>query len=255
MPSPFPGMDPFLEAPAYWPDFHSTFINYWRESIADALPADYEAGLGERVYLVETMPEHRKRIGPDVAITKGTSRADTSTSSTSVATLEPITIPVTLLDGPRESYIEILHHPDRTLVAVLELLSPANKELPGRTEYLANRNALMYQHVHLVELDLLQLGERVPLSQPLPQGDCYYFVARGDHRPDCQVYTWSLADPLPRLPVPLRAPDPDLIIDMASVFTTAYDRGRFGKRLNYTRPCPLGPDKVDLKWINAVLAR
>jgi len=36
MKSPFPGMDPFLEQPAYWPDFHSRFINVWCEAIADA---------------------------------------------------------------------------------------------------------------------------------------------------------------------------------------------------------------------------
>jgi hypothetical protein len=60
MKSPFPGMDPFLEQPAYWPDFHATFINYWREAIADLLPPSYEATLGERVYLVERDPDERK---------------------------------------------------------------------------------------------------------------------------------------------------------------------------------------------------
>src|SRR5437763_1741669 len=71
MPSPFPGMDPFLELPAYWPDFHSTFINYWREAVADRLPSDYEATLGERVYLVEHDPEARRLGYHDVAVTEG----------------------------------------------------------------------------------------------------------------------------------------------------------------------------------------
>jgi hypothetical protein len=47
MKSPFSGMDPYLEHPAYWSDFHATFINYWREAIADALPPQYGATLGE----------------------------------------------------------------------------------------------------------------------------------------------------------------------------------------------------------------
>lgn len=162
MKSPFPGMNPYLEHPAYWSDFHSRFINAWCEAIADTLPPQYEATLGERVYVIEHEPEARKLGFPDVA--------------------------VTIHEGPREAYIEILHQPDRSLVAALELLSPANKEQPGRTEYLAKRRALIFQNVHLIELDLLFGGRRLPLQDPLPPADYYYLVSRGDRRPDCQVY-------------------------------------------------------------------
>src|SRR6202008_2923837 len=123
------------------------------------------------------------------------------------------------------TYIEILYQPDRSLVAVLELLSPANKEYPGRTEYLAKRMAFLNQNVHLVELDLLRGGRRLPMQGPLPPGDSYYFVSRGEQRPDCQVYAWNLRQALPRLPVPLRAPDADIFIELGAVFATAYDRG------------------------------
>src|SRR5580704_5842427 len=119
-------MDPFLEHPAYWSDFHATFVNYWREAIADQLPPQYEATLGERI-----------------------------------------------LEGPRETYIEILHQPERTLVTALELLSPANKEPPGRTEYLAKRRAVLLQQAHMVELDLLIEGRRLPFQKPLPRADYY----------------------------------------------------------------------------------
>jgi hypothetical protein len=247
-------MDPFLEDPAYWSDFHARFINFWCEAVADALPAHYEAGLGERVYLIEHDPEERKLAFPDVAITQTGSAGPVSATAGGVATLEPVTIPLTILEGPRETYVEILHRPDRSLVAVLELLSPANKEQPGRTEYLAKRNALLYQQVHLVELDLLRGGRRPPLAKPLPPGDCYYLVSRADQRPDCQVYAWGLRQPLPVLPVPLRAPDPDLMIPLGSVFTTAYDRGRFQRRIDYRgqRPGHLRPDEIP--WAQGVLA-
>jgi hypothetical protein len=159
MPSPFPGFDPFLESPAFWSDFHATFINYWREAISDALPGEYEAGLGERVYLIEHDPDSRKLVFPDVAVTRAHDTALRS-GDAAVATLEPVTIPLTILQGPRETFIEIIHRADRSLVTSLELLSPANKHQPGRTEYLAKRNALLYQSVHLVELDLLRGGQR-----------------------------------------------------------------------------------------------
>src|SRR4051794_16015041 len=116
MPSPFPGMDPFLENPTYWSDFHYTFINYWREAIADALPAQYEATLGERVYLVEKDPEDRKLGVPDVAVThptEATSPSSDTSRASEVATLEPVTIPLTISEGPRETFIEILYQPDQ----------------------------------------------------------------------------------------------------------------------------------------------
>jgi hypothetical protein len=246
-------MDPFLEDPAYWSDFHATFINYWREAIADALPPNYEAGLGERVYLIEHEPDQRKLAFPDVVVTRRKDSEPQPAATGGVATLEPVTIPLTILEGPRETYIEILHGPDRRLVTVLELLSPANKEPPGRTEYLAKRNAILFQQVHLVELDLLRGGRRLPLMSQLPPADCYYFLSRAELRPDCQVYSWPLREQLPTLPVPLRAPDPDLLVDLGIVFSTAYDRGRFLRRIDYhaTSPAQLLPDEKS--WVDSVL--
>jgi hypothetical protein len=252
--SPFPGMDPYLELPAYWSDFPATFINYWREAIADLLPPHYEATLGERVYLVEHDPEACRLGYPDVAVTEGARSAAPTARSAGAATLEPVTIPLTILEGPREAYIEILHQPERRLVAALELLSPANKEYPGRAEYLAKRRALLYQDVHLIELDLLLGGQRMPLERPLPSADYYYLLSRSDRRPDCQVYFWTLRQPLPTLPVPLRAPDPDVHINLATVFTTAYERGRFRRRLPYGGPVPAFVPEEARPWVASVVA-
>jgi hypothetical protein len=252
MPSPFPGIDPFLEDPAYWSDFHATFINYWREAIADALPSNYEAGLRERVYLIESEPDARKLAFPDVVVTRSESFSP-STSGSAVATIEPVTIPLTILEGPRETYIEILHRPDRTLVTVLELLSPTNKQEPGRTEYLAKRKALLYQQVHLVELDLLRGGRRPPMQKPLPPGDGYYVVSRYEQRPDSQVYAWPMNHPLPTLPVPLRAPDPDILINLGEVYSTAYDRGRFQRRIDYQGGKPPQLHADEISWVRDVI--
>jgi len=256
MPSPFPGMDPFLENPAYWLDFHSRFVNCWCEAIADVLPPNYEASLGERVYLVEHDPEARKLGFPNVAVSRAEPCAPAeATPGSGVATLEPVTIPLTILEGPRESYIEILHRPDRALVTSLELLSPANKEQPGRTEYLAKRRALLYQQVHVVELDLLVGGRRLPLERPLPPADYYYLVSRVEERPNCQVYYWGLRQLLASLPVPLRMPDPDVWIDLAAVFATAYERGRFGRRIDYRAPVPISCRDEDNAWIRATVEK
>lgn len=254
--SPFPGMDPFLESPAHWPDFHARFINYWCEAVADLLPANYSARLGERMYLVERpvngtpAGEVRQWGGPDVVVERRTS-APTATVATpaAVATLEPVTIPLLILDEERETYIEILHRPDRTLVAVLELLSPTNKEQPGRALYLAKRNALLRQDVHLVELDLLIGGQRLRMGAPLPAGHYYAFVSRAERRPACQVYAWTLPQALPALPIPLRPPDADIAVNHQAVFATTYERGRYRPEVDYQAAAPVRVEEATRTWI------
>ena len=262
MASPFPGMDPFLESPAHWPDFHARFINYWCEAVADLLPTNYSARIGERMYLVERpvngtpADETRQRGGPDVAVERRTAAPAAAVAppaavatTAAVATLEPVTIPLLLLDEERETYIEILHRPDRTLVAVLELLSPANKEQPGRGLYLAKRNALLRQNAHLVELDLLIGGQRLPMGAPLPAAHYYAFVSRVERRPDCQVYHWTLPQVLPTIPIPLRPPDADVAINLQAVFTTTYERGRYRPEVDYQAEAPVRVDEATCTWI------
>src|SRR6187455_60337 len=111
MPSPFPGMDPYLEGPAFWPDFHHTFITCWREVIADALPDSYDARIGERVNLTQLEPEVVKLIYPDVAVSQRAHSKPTS-STGGAATLEPEIVPQTYVEEIHEGYVEILHRPD-----------------------------------------------------------------------------------------------------------------------------------------------
>ena len=252
MPSPFPGMDPYLENPAYWSDFHASYLLYLRDALLERLPDNYEARIDEKVNLVQASPDHIRLREPDLAVTSDRPSAPggTAASAGGVAVLEPVTIPHVLLEEEtHERWIEILHRPERALVTVLELLSPANKEQPGFRRYLDKRNGFLEHPVHLVELDLLLGGQRLPLRDPLPPGDYYALVSRGDHRPDCQVYAWSLRQPLPHLPIPLRAPDPDLTIDLQAVFTTAYDKGRYARSLDYGAPPGARLEPETLSWV------
>jgi len=242
-------MDPYLEDPAYWPDFHPRFINYWCERIADVLPDNYEARIGERVYVVEPMPGVKKQLGPDVTVTRTGKRRPAPPKSSGTATLEPATIPTLILQEVKEAYIKLIHRPGRDVVAVLELLSPTNKAGEGREIYLRKRHALMFQNVHLIELDLLLQGQPMPLAKPLPQGDYHYLVTRYDRRPNCDVYAWNLADRLPTVPVPLRAPDADVFCDLGTVFSTAYQRGRYRRAINYRNAPPVSLSAGSRRWV------
>jgi len=252
MRSPFPGMDPYLESPALWSDFHASFVTYWRDALIEALPGNYEARIDEKVNLVEVFPHRKKLIEPDVAVTqRWPGRSAAFSAPAGVATLEPVTLDLLVEEETHARHIEILHRPNRTLVAVLELLSPANKEEPGRSLYLAKRTAIIHQPVHLVELDLLLKGQRLPMAGDLPPGDYYALVSRSQRRPECQVYAWTLRQPLPAIPIPLLPPDADVWFDLGTVFATTYARGRYAPSVDYASPPPVALDPARLAWITA----
>lgn len=255
MASPFPGMDPYLEDPAFWPDFHLTFIGCWREAIADALPDAYEARLDERVNLVQVTPEVIKLIYPDVSVSRGPKSSRSSAGGTGTLLLEPVSVPHEVLEEVRQTRIEILHRPDRTLVAVLEVLSPANKAGDGFDQYRGKRTAILLQKVHLVELDLLVGGNRLTHAEPLPAGDYYAFLTRAETRAHCAVYAWTVRQPLPTIPIPLRSPDADIPIDLGKVFQTAYERGRYARSLPYAQPPRAPLSQEDASWAKALSAR
>lgn len=252
MPSPFPGMDPYLESPAYWPDFHARFVNYWCEAVADALPGPYDARILDYVSWIEAMEGQGTRVAePDVIVGPPASvRSERKARPPEGAFVcDSVTLDVAFADEERTTYIEVLHRPDHALVAVLELLSPANKEAPGRSLYLAKRHSVLLQPVHLVELDLLLKGQRPPIEGALPPADYYCYVSRGDRRPQCEVYHWTMRQPLPALPVPLRAPDPDVWVDLAAVFRTTYERGRYARSLDYARPPAVALSPEQRAWV------
>jgi hypothetical protein len=222
MASPFPGIDPFLESQDLWPDFRARFIPALCDAISERLPVPYVARIDERQGVVEDPGG------------------------------EPLPGPLKLLDEVCEIYIKVLHWPDRKLVTVLELLSPSNTAGNGRRDYLAKRNALIRQEVNLVELDLLAAGRRLPMEEPLPPGDYYAFVARGDRRPVCQVYAWTVRDQLPPIPVPLMAPDRDVVIDRASVFAGVYERARYARSIDYAAPLEIPLKPEDKQWAEAL---
>jgi hypothetical protein len=219
----FPGVNPFLEAQYYWPDFHLTFFNHWQQAIADVLPDPYEARLDDwrNVAPIQRPGSHR------------------GSATAGALLLEPEIMPTVILDEDRETYLKILHREDRKLVTVLELLSPSNKVAPSRRDYLTRRNAILGQDVHLVELDLLVSGRRPPMTRLFPRGDFHAIVSRWEDRPDCRVYSWTVRMPLPLLPIPLRAPDPDVAIDLSAVYRTAFERGRYARSIDERLPLNL----------------
>jgi hypothetical protein len=233
-------MDPYLEAQGRWPGFHNVLIAYCSELLNRDLPESYVAQTDERIALVSFEESASGRL-PDLLI----GRDDDAPSSSrqpapgAVATLEPTTMQLMKRAVEvRETWIEIHHLPEMELVTVIEILSPSNKGGSGRIDYVAKRDALIDQPVSLVEIDLLLSGARMPMSGRMPPGEYTAIVARPGRRPNADVYAWSLRQPLPVLPIPLRAPDPDASLDLAEAFRMTYDRGGYSRVMRHSRPLP-----------------
>jgi hypothetical protein len=172
MPSPFPGMDPYLEDPEIFPDFHDSLITYLRENLQANLPASYFATIGRRIWIEVS----RRSIGPDLEVRhaiRPSTRTNKPAGAVAVANL-PIAHPVVVKvahDEFREPFIEIYTRGDegKRLVASIEVLSLSNKTpgAHGRDLYQRKQKEILASQVHLVEIDLLRGGEHttaVPLE-------------------------------------------------------------------------------------------
>ena len=262
MPSPFPGMDPYVEANEDWQDFHQEFISACRSRLNRTLPRDYVARVGERVQMVVESPDpddpDRRHVLPDVALTRRPAADGDGSGGGGVATLEPVALPqpAVFFDRPKQRFIEVVRYADERLVTTIEVLSPTNKR-PGadRTAYLSKRSDLLLHDVHLVEVDLLVEGRRLPMGASLPAGDHFAFVTRWPTPERCDVYGWPLRDPLPTVPVPLEEGVADVPLDLAAAFADAYDRGGFERLIRYDgRPLPAGLSEGDRAWAASIVA-
>src|SRR5438067_9752007 len=103
MPSPFPGMDPYLEQ--HWGDVHTSLVIYARNQLQKVLPKDLRARVEERV--VVTGLSRPRSLYPDVRVieTERRSRRPPKRAA-SVAVVEPVVIE--LADEPEtQTFVEV----------------------------------------------------------------------------------------------------------------------------------------------------
>ena len=251
MPSPFPGMDPFLESQE-WEDFHTTFNTVLRERLGPSLEPDYLVRVERRVYVESVGGEPESMRRADIAIVA----VDAGPASGLLAMEAGSPTAVCELPMPierQETYLVIRDRETMRVVTVIELLSPANKRSKGdgRNKYMMKREEILSSSTHLVELDLLRGGMRLPVVGTLPTGDYYAIISRAKHRPKCEVYAWALSDKLPVIPIPLKHGDPDASVPLQEVFDIVYQRARYDLSVKYTAQLdpPLTPD--ELRWVQS----
>jgi hypothetical protein len=220
MPSPFPGMDPYLEHPDIFPDFHDSFVTYLRESLQPHLPEPYYAAIG-RLAWIEVSERYEPLV--EIYLGRGSARRLVTT-------------------------IEVLSLTNKT---------PGER---GRDLYLRKQEEILDSQVHLVEIDLLRGGHHttaVPfdrLTAAAGSFDYHVSIHHFDNLEDYFVYPFRLPDALPTIEIPLLPGDPPVSLDLQAVFHRTYEAGPYRREIDYCAAPPgpsLSPDLLTWAAENA----
>ncbi|MCI0680607.1 MAG: DUF4058 family protein [Gemmataceae bacterium] len=221
MPSPMPGMDPYLEDDKLWPLFHTHLVHSLYQLLLPGLMDRYRARLAERKYVVEQ------------ALFTSVVRED-----------------------HREPYLEVRQRADGRLITVVDVVSPANKgTASGRRAYLDKRQEFRQQNASLVEIDLVLQGSPVQdfSREGLPDWDYAVAVTRSVQPERYEIYTATVDKRLPRFRLPLASDDRDTVLDLQAAVARSYDQGDFAKQIDYARDPLTRLNDTQKKWLSARL--
>ncbi len=261
MPSPFPGMEPYLEQPAFWSSFHSRLIVAIADAIEPQLSPQYYVEVETRTYQSDDS-EDGLLIGiPDAIVFSGQSNTPTTkeilADDRSVATQsrpERVTVPMPI--AVNERYLEVREVVTDEVITVIELLSPKNKRAgDGRVAYEKKRRAILSSATHLVELDLLRGSKPMAILGMRSKSPYRILISRSHQRPAADLYGVNLQQQLPTFPVSLKPTDPEPLVPLQEVFDGVYERARYARRIDYNLPVPPPAlSTAEKQWVEALLA-
>ncbi|AMV23877.1 hypothetical protein VT84_05650 [Gemmata sp. SH-PL17] len=241
MPSPFPGMNPYIERPDVWNDFHDSFIPAVREVLTAQVQPRYYVRIEEHLYIHEPAAKERFALGrPDLSVHPNP-HSVVATSGTAISAPAYVGMPV-IVEEERLPYLEIRDRVKNEVVTIIELLSPANKATGGgREHYLAKVQRILASKTNFVEIDLLRGHAKMPWDR-LPECDYYALVSRHADRqgddPRAAIWPWKVRDPLPTIPIPLRTGEAEPTVDLQAILHRVYDAAGYSMFLYDSDPEP-----------------
>lgn len=259
MPSPFPGMHPYLESPDVWPGFHNAYMVDLARALVPRLTPKYVVRTEHMLFLHELSAEDRRYFArADAAIMDaergvpdGTRTPRGAVASPSALAQAPLRVVVpTAVDIERHVYLEVRDRASRRVVTVVELLSPSNKHGDDRLTYLSKLKELTSAGANLVEIDLLRAGHRV---EQMPACDYCVTVGQNERMPEFGVWPIGLRERLPTIPVPLAGDDPPVALDLQAALHQTYDLGGYADDVYGSPPDP-PLSAADQAWADEVRA-
>jgi Protein of unknown function (DUF4058) len=254
MPSPFPGMNPYLENPALWSEFHNLLISFISQKLNPLLRPKYRVAIEQRVY--QTSDGDTLLVGvPDVAIQSyQTNKQETGSIAVASPPAQAVTVTIPMPETVRETYLEIRDVATREIVTVIEILSPKNKRAgDGRQTYNKKRLRVLGSLSNLVEIDLLRYGKPMPILQNDIDSSYRILVSRAINRPKADLYAFNLQNPIPSFSLPLRQGDEEPILDLQQILNELYDRASYDLVIDYNQDPMPALTNIDKDWLNTLL--
>jgi hypothetical protein len=232
-------MNPYIERATVWHDFHERWIPLVADLIGAQVLPRYFVRIDEQMYIHELPPEERRFVGRGDLLVSALTPPGAATATAAPGLDAPAEVGVPAVDVETLSFLEIRDRDSHELVTVVELLSPSNKYAgPDREQYLAKARLLQRSWVHLVEIDLLRGGPRMPWLD-MPACDYCVVVSRYEQRPKAGFWQIHLRERLPEIPIPLRHGDADARLDLQQVLHRIYDTAGYAYYIYSGPPEPL----------------
>jgi len=255
MPSPFPGMNPYLEHPDLWPGVDHWLIIEIARLLSPQLRPKYRVAVEVRMY--ETSGENSLLVGiPDVTVKQRLTATNPTMTNVAVAapTAQPARVTIPVPEIIKEGYLEVREVGTEEVVTTIEILSPTNKRSgKGRQMYEEKRHQVLGSRTHLVEIDLLRIGESLPFYGNNIESQYRILVCRGDGRPYADLYAFNLQDVIPSFPLPLRSGDTEPLVDLQMLLSGIYDISGYDLVIDYSHE-PVPPLKeADAAWAASLL--
>lgn len=256
MPSPFPGMDPWLEAPPVFPNLHSRLVHAIEEALNAQLPKGYVAFSKSRVWVDDELTRE-----PDVTLY---GRDDPpANESAAILTLDGLKLISRRRksDPIEEPYLEILSDQGKRLVTALEVISLSNKRAgkDGRESYQQKQNEYALSGVNLVEIDLLRRGPHVSaislarLRRRLGPFEYHVGVVVAGDPPTDYAAGIRLADRLPAIGIPLDPGVHPVTIELQPMLDRIVDSSRYTEFFRYTDPPDPPLTAEQQAWASGIL--
>lgn len=253
MPSPFPGLNPYLEHPEIWHGVHHLLISELVRFLSPKLRPKYWVAVEVRMY--ETPNENSLLVGIPDLIVKPSKTATTAITNVAVApTTQPIKVIVPVPEIIKEGYLEIREVGTEEVITSIEILSPANKRAgKGRQVYEKKRLQVLGSSTHLVEIDLLRAGEPLPFYGNNISSQYRILITRGNCRPNADLYAFNLQEVIPAFPLPLRAEDTEPVIDLQALLNEIYEIASYDLVMDYSRGSVPPLSESDVAWADVLL--
>ena len=264
--NPFPGMNPYLENPGLWPGAHNRLIVGLGNMLARRLRPTYSVGIQERVQISAEPGGNGSGGGgngvriPDVAVLTAAApdAAGSAMRPMPARSKDAIAVQLPATELLKERYLEVRRVDNRQVIAIIELLSPTNKGGDGYREYLAKRAATLYSPTHLVEIDLLRAGRRMPVIGPAPAEAHYRILVANARRsePIADLYAFGIRQAIPDFVMPLAQEDEGIAVNLNAVVNSVYADGSYDLDIDYGQDPPEPPlSDGDRAWVAQLLRR